>query len=55
MDMNRERKAGILLLMAAAAFLAGGLLMDPHRPLNFVGAAALLLAGLVRLRRSSQQ
>jgi hypothetical protein len=53
--MDRDRKAGILLLLAAAAFLVGAVLNDPRRPLNFVGAAAFLLAGLLKLRKSSQR
>ena len=50
--MDRDRKAGILLVIAAAAFLVGALLNDPRQPLSFVAAAALLLAGVLRLRRS---
>jgi hypothetical protein len=39
-------------VLAAAAFLVGGLLSHPRQPLSFVGAAALLLAGIQRFRRS---
>lgn len=53
--MDRDRKAGILLLMAAAAFLVGAVLSDPRRPLNFVAAAAFLLAGLLKLRKASRR
>jgi hypothetical protein len=50
--MDRDRKVGILLLLAAAAFLVGALVNDPRQPLTFVAAAALLFAGIHRLRRS---
>ena len=50
--MDRDRKAGLLLLLAAAAFLVGALLNDPRQPLSFIAAAALLFAGILRFRRS---
>jgi hypothetical protein len=50
--MDRDRKAGILLVLAAGAFLVGALVNDPRQPLTFVAAAALLVAGILRLRRS---
>ena len=50
--MNRDRKAGTLLVVAGAAFLVGALLNDPRQPLTFVAAAALLFAGILRFRRS---
>jgi hypothetical protein len=50
--VDRDRKAGILLVLAAGAFLVGALLNDPHQPLTFVAAAALLFAGILRFRRS---
>jgi Flp pilus assembly protein TadB len=50
--MDRDRKAGVLLLIAAAAFLVSALLSEPRQPLSFVAAAALLLAGILRFRRS---
>jgi hypothetical protein len=50
--MDRNRKAGVLMLIAAAAFLIGGLLNDAHQPLTFVAAGAMLLAAVHRLWRS---
>jgi hypothetical protein len=50
--MNRDRKAGILLIIAASAFLIGALVSDPRQPLSFVAAGALLVAGILRLKRS---
>jgi len=50
--MQRDRKAGLLLLLAGVAFLVGALLNDPRQPLSFVAAGALLFAGILYLRRS---
>jgi len=50
--MASEREAGILLVVAGAAFLLAALLNDPRQPLTFVAAGALLFAGILRLRRS---
>lgn len=52
--MDRNQKAGFLLVLAALSFLAGALLSDPRQPLSFIAAAALLLAGLLRFRRSKR-
>jgi hypothetical protein len=50
--MDRDRKVGVLLLIAAAAFLVGALLSDPRQPLSFVAAGAMLLAAILRLSKS---
>jgi len=50
--MVYDRKAGILLVVAGAAFLLAALLNDPRQPLTFVAAGALIFAGILRLRRS---
>ena len=53
--MDRDRKAGILLIVAASAFLIGALINDPRQPLSFVAAGTLLVAGILRLRRSRRR
>jgi hypothetical protein len=50
--MSRDRKAGILLMLAAVAFAIFALLSEPRRPFSFVAAGALALAGVVRFWRS---
>jgi Flp pilus assembly protein TadB len=50
--MVRDRKFGILPLIAAAAFLVSALFSDPRQPLSFVAGGALLFSGILRLRRS---
>jgi hypothetical protein len=52
--MLRSRKAGLLLLVAGFAFLFAALVNDPRQPLSFVAAGALMLAGILRLKRSGR-
>jgi hypothetical protein len=50
--MTQYRTAGILLLVAGAAFLVAGLLEQQRSPLRFIAAGALMLAGILRLMRA---
>lgn len=50
-----QRLSGILLLMAAVAFLGAAILMDSGRWFTYVPAALLLLAGLLRLAPSNDK
>ncbi|HEY7614903.1 MAG TPA: hypothetical protein VH764_18025 [Gemmatimonadales bacterium] len=50
--MTLDRRSGFLLLLAAAAFWASAFLTSPRRPLGFVAAALLTVAGVVQLLRA---
>jgi hypothetical protein len=53
--MDRDRRAGILLLLAGAAFLLSAYLTYPRRALGFAAGGLFILAGFLRLARARRR